>query len=184
MGRDACCAPSALKLQLAEPDASLARPFFDAGEHALAGGDLYPNQLHVGSGTGVLFSYGELIAMGDLYESPDQMMDAAPAELTRIKALIDRSTEYYRTGKATKSLDVSHDEWDKATNERYLKLAEDNYHHFCENTLFTDAVARDAAKLGNTGPRGRSTTGARSRRRRSSHSCRRTRTAPTCPSGR
>ena len=122
--------------------------------------------------------------MGDLYASADaDDATRAPAELTRLKALIDRSTAYYRAARATKSLDVSHDEWDKATGDRYLKLAEDNYEHFAPNTLFTDAVARER-RSGNTGPRGRTTTGARSRRRRGSRSLPENRNAPTCRSGR
>jgi hypothetical protein len=148
-GRHATCASSALKLALAERDPAQARAMWDTGEHVLAGGDLYPNQLRVGRDPGVAFSYGELLAMGDLFESPEEMMGADPAELTRLKALIDRNTEYYRTGKTTPSLDVSHSEWEKATNGRYLTLAEKNYKHFSPNTLFDDAVAQAATSHGN-----------------------------------
>jgi hypothetical protein len=148
-GRHATCATSALQLALAERDPAQARAMWDSGEHALAGGDLYPNQLQVGRAPGVAFSYGQLLAMGDLFESPEELMGADPAELTRLKALIDRNTEYYRTGKTTPSLDVSHSEWEKATNGRYLTLAEKNYEHFSPNTLFDDAVARAATKQGN-----------------------------------
>ena len=147
--RDASCEPSALKLSLAEPLPGVSSSLWDTGEHALTGGDLYPNQLRVGRGPGVSFSYGELIAMGDFFASADEMMGADPAELTRLKALIDRNTEYYRQNKSQPSLDVSHTEWERATNGRYLKLAEDNYEHFSPNTLFDDAFARAAAKRGN-----------------------------------
>jgi hypothetical protein len=147
--RDATCSPSALKLSLAQPDAGYARPMYDTGEHALAGGDLYEGQLVVGASPGVAFSYGELVAMGDLYESVDQMMAASTAELTRLKALIDRSTQYYKTNKSTPSLDVTNKEWDDATGGRYLELAEDNYEHFSPNMLFDDAISRAGMRHGN-----------------------------------
>jgi hypothetical protein len=147
-GRDATCSPSALRLQLAEPDAAYARPMYDTGEHALAGADLYEGQLVVGQSPGVPFSYGELLGMGDLYESVDQMMNTSSGELTRVKALIDRSTEYYKTNKSTPSLDVTNKEWDDATGGRYLELAEDNYEHFSPNILFNDSIATAATHHG------------------------------------
>jgi N-acetylmuramoyl-L-alanine amidase len=145
----AACAPSALKLALTRPAQAYAEPLFDTGEHVLTGGDLYPDQLLVGQAPGVLFSYGELVAMGDLYANPDQMMGADSGELGALKKLIDRSTAFYRGGKKDGSLDVSNDEWDRATGGRYLKLAEDNYEHFSPNTLLTDSVATSANKHGN-----------------------------------
>jgi hypothetical protein len=144
----AMCAPSALKLSLTRRAQAYAEPLFDTGEHVLTGGDLYPDQLLVGQSPGVLFSYGELISMGDLYETAEDMMKADVTELGRLKKLIDRSTEYYRGGKRDKSLDVGDDEWDAATGGddthqgRYLKLAEENYNHFSPNTIFTDSVAQ------------------------------------------
>jgi hypothetical protein len=148
-GRDATCSPSALRLALAEPDAAYARPMYDTGEHALAGADLYEGQLVVGQSPGVAFSYGELLGMGDLYESVDQMMNTSAAELTRVKALIDRSTEYYKTNKSTGSLDVTNKEWDDATGGRYLELAEENYEHFSPNMFFNDAISKSATHHGN-----------------------------------
>jgi hypothetical protein len=142
--RDATCAPSALKLALSESVEDFSRPFYDTGEHVLAGGDLYPNRLRLGRQPGVAFSYGELLGMADLYESVDQMLQADPAELNRVKTLVDRSTQFYKTNKSTPSLDVSNTEWDTATGGRYLRLAEDNFDHFSPNTVLTDAVAQAA----------------------------------------
>ena len=79
---------------------------YDTGEHVLAAGDLYPDQLVVGSGAGVQFSYGQIVAMGDFYESVDQMLAASPAELNRLKALIQRNTEYYRGDRRDASKNV------------------------------------------------------------------------------
>ena len=147
--RDSACGTSALQLALTESTDDYSQPLFDTGEHVIAGGDLFPNRLRLGRQPGVAFSYGQLIAMADLYESVDQMLQADPAELNRVKALVDRSTQYYRGNKATRSLDVSNDEWDRATGGRYLRLAEDNYDHFSPNVLFNDAVARTANRRAN-----------------------------------
>lgn len=146
-GSAAACRPSALKLALAAGPA-YARPLYDTGEHVLTGGDLYTDQLTVGQSPGVAFSYGELIAMGDLYANVDDMMNADPAELTRLKTLIDRSTAFYRGNRSDRSLDVSNKQWDDATGGRYMRLAEDNYEHFSPNTLFTDQVATAATTHG------------------------------------
>jgi hypothetical protein len=109
---------------------SLARrysqPFFDTGEHVRMGVDTYDDRLRVGKNPGVAFSYGQIIAMADLYDSVDDMMAADVAELTRLKALIQQSTVHYTGG----GPDVTTDEWQKATGGRYLKLAADNYEHF------------------------------------------------------
>ena len=106
------------------------RPLFDTGEHVLTGGDHYPDRLRVGKPPGVLFSYGQIIAMGDLYENVDQMMAAPVSELERLKALIGMSTMYYKKKKADPIWDVADDTWDDATGGRYLDLAEVNYEHF------------------------------------------------------
>jgi hypothetical protein len=106
-------------------------PLFATGEHVRTGGDLYPERFRVGTGDGVLFSYGQIIAMADLYERVDDLMGAAPAELRRLKALIEQDT-YYTTGSADK---VQTGQWDEASGERYLKLAEQNYEHFSPNVL-------------------------------------------------
>lgn len=134
--QDAACIPWALSLSSTESAADYSRPLYDAGEHSLAGWDLYSDQLRVGKNPGVAFSYGHLIAMGDLYETVNQMMDANVGELQTLKTLLDRSQRYYKGHRADGSLDVSDAEWEKATNKRYLDLAEDNYAHFAPNNLF------------------------------------------------
>jgi hypothetical protein len=116
--------------------APYSQPLFDTGEHVQTAGDLYSGRLHVGAAPGVEFSYGQIIAMADVFESVDQMMQARPAELTRLKALIEQSTAHYLSG----GPDVTTEDWQNATARRYLKLAENNYEHFS-----LDAIA---------GPRG------------------------------
>jgi hypothetical protein len=132
-------APFALSLSFTDNPADFSRPLYDTGEHVLSGWDIYSDQLHVGKTPGVLFSYGQLIAMPDLFESVEQMMETDVNELQRLKALIEDSTNYYRgkmRGQPDPDLDVSNDRWQEATHERYLKLAEDNYEHFSPSPVF------------------------------------------------
>ena len=125
----------------------LSRPFYDTGEHVLFGGNYYPDQLRVGAGAGVPFSYGQIIAMADLFESAKQMMDTDAGQLTRIKALIERSTAYYAGNKTDPAKDVRDEEWDTVTGKRYLALAEMNFEHFSPNFLFRGAAFAGAANL-------------------------------------
>ena len=108
---------------------------YGTGEHVLSGlvneAPISPTyQLDV---NGVKFTYAEIIAMGDFYETYDQMAAASAAELGRLKSLIDRSKRYYE-GKVMSGspvgTDPNDDDWQKATANRYLKLAEDNFAHF------------------------------------------------------
>lgn len=125
------CAGAALTMALA-PERSVA--MYDTGEHVLSAGDLYPDQLTVGSGAGVAFSYGQLVSMGDFYATVDDLKNAAPAELSALKALITRNTAFYRKPVGSRPKDdpddISHKSWNDATNKRYLALADDNYAHF------------------------------------------------------
>lgn len=142
-------APPPAPAQAQAASTRYSRPFYDTGEHVQAGKDLYEGRLRVGKPPGVLFSYGQLVAMADLYESVDQMMDASAAELERVKALIERSTQYYLSRKSGAVRDVSSEEWEQATQNRYLRLAEDNYEHFSPNLLFKDSpVAKAADRFG------------------------------------
>lgn len=87
---------------------------------------------------GVVLEYGVGIAMGDLFESPEQMAKAPPEELKALAALIQREQS---GGKP-----VSTEEWQKATGGRYLKLAEKNEAHFAPpNPSFVAASAAGAA---------------------------------------
>jgi hypothetical protein len=117
------------------PPQMVSRPFYDTGEHVLAGNGLYAEMLRSGKGQAVSLSYGQIIAMGDLYDTVDDLMSADPAELNRLKTLIARSTAFYESKRANAKLDVSNDEWDAATQGRYLKLAEGNYEHFSPPTV-------------------------------------------------
>ena len=102
-------------------------PMYDTGEHVMAGNNLYPDQLRVGTGSGVAFSYGQILSMADLYDTVGDLRNASPAELTALKTLIERDTAYYeRRGGSS----VSNKEWNDATGKRYLALADDNYSHF------------------------------------------------------
>jgi hypothetical protein len=71
---------------------------------------------------GANLDYGDGIAMGDFYESADDMLAAPENELRAIAALIRRE----KSG----GLPVTTAEWDAATNNRYHKLAEKNDAHF------------------------------------------------------
>jgi hypothetical protein len=71
---------------------------------------------------GVELEYGVVIAMGDLFESPEQMASASPDELRELKVLIERERA---SGKLVKT-----EEWMRATRGRYLTLAEKNASHF------------------------------------------------------
>ncbi len=83
---------------------------------------------------GVELEYGVGIAMGDLFESPEQMAKAPAAELTALAALIKRE----QAGKP-----VSTDDWQKATGGRYLELATKNVSHFAppDPSLVTPSTA-------------------------------------------
>jgi len=122
--------------------------FYDTGEHAWPGEGLYPDQLLVGKAPGVLFSYGEIIAMGDLYDTVDDMMKGDASELAALKKLIQRSLAFYKGRKKDPGLDVGDDEWQKVTHKRYLDLAEKNYEHFSPAFLFTDSKLHATELLG------------------------------------
>jgi|KBSMisStandDraft_5_1062788.scaffolds.fasta_scaffold12462_2 hypothetical protein len=122
--------------------------FYDTGEHAWPGEGLYPDQLPVGKAPGVLFSYGEIVAMGDLYDTVDDMMKADAGELATLKSLVQRNLAYYKGMKKNDALDVGDDEWQKVTHKRYLDLAEKNYEHFSPSFLFTDAKLHASDLLG------------------------------------
>jgi hypothetical protein len=151
-------AAGAPSMDVAAPDvatpasvpAGYSAPLYDTGEHVLAGGDLYRDQLPVGKTPGVTFSYGQIIAMADLFETAEEMMAADAGTLQSLKTLIEQSTAYYKAGKGGGLQNVDSGKWQQATGGRYLKLAEDNYDHFAPNLLFKDErFARSATKRGN-----------------------------------
>jgi hypothetical protein len=119
---------------------SFAEEFFSeakygTGEHVLSGlvNEGPVSATYLIDVNGVKFTYAEIIAMGDFYETYDKMASASPTELGRLKTLIDRSKKFYE-GKVLSGKPVGTDptdkEWQSATSNRYLKLAEDNFAHF------------------------------------------------------
>ena len=86
---------------------------------------------------GVVMDYGVGIAMGDLFETPDDMAKASPQELQELANLILRE----KSGQ-----NVSQAEWQKATKGRYLELAEKNKTHFApQNPSLAPATSAGAA---------------------------------------
>ena len=128
-GQQVICGPLGLAMAVA-PAHSTA--MFDTGEHVLTADDVYVDQLRAGNDGSVLFSYGQFVAMADLFETVDDLRAADPGELRTLKDYIARNASYYRAdpGRRNKADNISNEQWDKATNGRYLKLAEDNYAHF------------------------------------------------------
>lgn len=133
-GWNAACSPTTLSLS--DEDDEHSHALYDTGEHVLAAGNLYPNALRVGAAPGVLLSYGEIVALaGDVISTPETLMTTSVADLAALKDLVDRSTRYYQGKKQDTSLDVSNDQWDKATHGQYLALASKNDDHFAPHTL-------------------------------------------------
>src|SRR5215472_8304978 len=131
------CLGTAVQLT-ASAKGDLAQALYDTGEHVLAADGIYSQPLAVGAPPGVLFSYAQLVTMADFYDRVEDLIAADPAELRRLKALIDRDAAHYRDGSAA---DVSDKEWNDATGGRYLDLAERNHAHFALDVLFNDAIA-------------------------------------------
>jgi hypothetical protein len=67
-------------------------------------------------------SYGEMIAMADLFESFDQMKTADPKQIQELVKLIQKDVA--KPGSVTTA------EWQAATKGRYVDLAEQNTAHF------------------------------------------------------
>jgi hypothetical protein len=128
---------------------SYAQPFYGTGEHVRTGGALYVNQLNVGQTPGVNFSYGEIIAMADLFASVDQMQAASVDELQAVRTEVQRSLTHYSPGPMPRPEDPDTKDWGRVTGGRYLRLAEDNYNHFAPNVLFrSEAYASSASRHG------------------------------------
>ena len=71
---------------------------------------------------GVNISMGEINALGDFYANPEDVINADPKELKRLVELL-------RNQRANPN-SVSEEDWEKATQGRYLELAENNSVHF------------------------------------------------------
>jgi hypothetical protein len=108
---------------------------YEGGEHAMFGGSTGDHKIAGVSG----ITEGDLIALGDLYETPEDLNKADKAELRELIKLIHRDREAYEKNDPKKR--VSHEEWEKATQGRtkkgkktYLELAADNESHFAPRT--------------------------------------------------
>jgi hypothetical protein len=144
MARQACLG-TAVEL-VASAKADIEQALYDTGEHVLAADGIYSQPLVVGASPGVSFSYAQLVTMADLYDRVEDLLAADPAELGRLKALIEQDAAHYRDGSAR---DVSDKEWNDATGGRYLDVAERNHAHFAPDVLFNDAIANAGAPHSN-----------------------------------
>jgi hypothetical protein len=82
---------------------------------------------------GVTLEYGEGIAMGDLFEAPEQMLSAPDTKLKELSRLIQKD----KSGPAGV---VKTEEWNAATGGQYLELAQKNEAHFApSNSAFVPA---------------------------------------------
>jgi hypothetical protein len=104
------------------PSAPIVVSRYDTGEHAQFGGG---GDVKV---RGVFISQGELIAMGDFFERPEDILRAPKAELRQIVTLIRRARAADEGKPGAKP--VKTEEWNDATDGRYIKLAKKNTKHF------------------------------------------------------
>jgi hypothetical protein len=100
---------------------------YESGEHAQAGSTARKVTIN-----GVTMDEGDLVALGDLYEKPEDIYKAPKAELQTLVDLIERDKKFY-SGQGGKP--VSNKEWSDATKTRpkdqqFLELAKRNDPHF------------------------------------------------------
>ena len=121
----------------------LSAPFYATGEHVLSG-EVVSGDFNAATDTldvnGVPFTYAELVAMGDLFETADEMLGASKTELQRLRVLIRAARKHYAArilgGPAGKN--ATDADWQAATGGRYVRLAKDNFTHFAPtNTALT-----------------------------------------------
>lgn len=94
---------------------------YDSDEHAMMGGPL--DKQETVTIKGVKIKYGHLIAMGDFFTNPQEILKKADAKkLQTIVDLIDKKLKDPNS--------VGDDDWQLATGGAYLKLAEANDEHF------------------------------------------------------
>jgi GH24 family phage-related lysozyme (muramidase) len=112
------------------------QPFYDTGEHAILGTTHYqtlPSKLYTINN--VKFTYGQIMTLGDFYETYNDLVSAPQKELEKVIILVKKSEEFYKklvfekinTGKNVKSTD-----WSGADGigPRYIDLALLNNSHF------------------------------------------------------
>lgn len=95
---------------------------YEAGEHAQFGAKAGETETKV-TVNKIEMTYGEMIAMGDLFEKPEDVRAAPESELRALLNLIRRERD-----KGVGS--VREEEWISATGGRYTELAAKNVAHF------------------------------------------------------
>jgi hypothetical protein len=113
---------------------------YESGEHAMAGG---ARKINI---NGVEFDEGDVIALGDFYETPEAMKKAPKTELEQLRDLIHRDREHFEGKAGVKA--VSNPEWAKVTearpkNDQYMELAKRNDAHFSPRKTTTGAAGTD-----------------------------------------
>jgi GH24 family phage-related lysozyme (muramidase) len=126
-------------------DGSYSQPFYDTGEHAILGSFISAattgalSNVHEAAPTtqydinGVQFTYGQIMTLGDFYDTYNDLARANAAELRRVKTLVERSEQHYTNTilhLGTAAADVSNSDWIGAIGQRYLNLALANNSHF------------------------------------------------------
>ncbi len=113
---------------------------YESGEHAQFGG---ARKVTINT---VEFDEGEVIALGDMYETPEEMQKADPAELLNLRALIRRDKEHFEGKAGVKA--VGNPEWSTATagrpaNKQFMEMAKRNEAHFAPRKMTTGAPNTD-----------------------------------------
>lgn len=99
---------------------------------------------------GVKFTYGEVIALGDLFKDPDAIQKAPKDKLQTLQKLIHEEQLFYEQKPGGRK--PTSKEWDDATGGQYLDLAADNTIHFSGENLQTwEKYHRQALKLARKG---------------------------------
>ena len=141
--------PASLRAGLFQRGSPVIRRY-EAGEHVQLGetGISVVVQGHT-------ISYGEMIALGDFFASPEDVQKAPWAVIAKLLELIKRDREFLTGVPGAKK--VTEDEWQKATlglpkGKRYLDLAAKNVTHFAvENKKAWEKLHRQALRLAQKG---------------------------------
>ena len=122
-----------LDLQRQAGNRAISRSFplqrYDTGEHAQMGSDA-PIVIN-----GVTFTRKQLTAMGDLYDTAEDMEKADPKELRQLRDDIEAQTKYYKHEPGGHDVPETKGGWDEHTHGRYLELAKKNSRHFAPGVL-------------------------------------------------
>lgn len=136
-------------------------PFYDTGEHSILGQYiagisaspiasvpvLQPGKTF--NINGVLFTYGQIVTMGDFFDSYTSLKSANATQLTALKNLIIRSETYYTNSILLRSSGVQNPgnkDWSDASSQ-YLILALKNNSHFAPPLPGSTVLIRENHKL-------------------------------------